>query len=141
MLRLIVVAVSMVALLAPAGAGAQDAEALRRELDALKRQQEQYQKAIEALSERLKRLESQPAPAPAPPAAPAPVAQTPGGPGPGGPLTPLSPIDVARPREPFSLYQPRGPGQLLFDIGLAGDFVGNLTQRNVEKASAGTLYP
>jgi len=139
MLRLIVVAVSMVALLAPAGAGAQDAEALRRELDALKRQQEQYQKAIEALSERLKRLESQPAPAPAPPAAPAPVAQTPGGPGPGGPLTPLSPIDVARPREPFSLYQPRGPGQLLFDIGLAGDFVGNLTQRNVEKASAGTF--
>jgi len=137
MLRLIAVVVSVVALLAPAVARAQDAEALRRELDALKRQQEQYQKAIESLSERLKRLESQPAPAPAPPAPAAPVAQAPGGPG--GQMTPLSPMDVARPREPFSLYQQRGAGQLLFDIGVAGDFVGNLTQRNVEKANAGTF--
>ncbi|HEU5194707.1 MAG TPA: hypothetical protein VFW70_08195, partial [Methylomirabilota bacterium] len=37
------------------------------------------------------------------------------------------------------LYQQRGSGQLIFDIGVAGDFVGNLTQKNVEKASAGTF--
>src|SRR2546422_6378186 len=27
----------------------------------------------------------------------------------------------------------------LFDIGIAGDFVGNLTQKNVEKAQGGTF--
>ena len=32
-----------------------------------------------------------------------------------------------------------GAGQLLFDIGITGDFVGNLTQKNVEKANAGTF--
>jgi hypothetical protein len=126
-------------MLAPAVARAQDAEALRRELDALKKQQEQYQKAIEALSQRLQKLEAQPAPATAQPAAPAPpVAQAPPGVS-SGQMTPLSPIDIARPRQPFALYQQRGAGQLLFDIGVTGDFVGNLTQRNVEKANAGTF--
>jgi hypothetical protein len=133
--RLTIVIVCVVLLQAPAVAGAQDAESLRRELEALKRQQEQYQKAIEALSERLQRLESQsPAPA-APPAAP--VAQSPSNPS--SQMTPLSPMDLARPRQPFALYQQRGPGQLLFDMGVTGDFVGNLTQKNVEKASAGTF--
>src|SRR5207249_9143792 len=36
-------------------------------------------------------------------------------------------------------YQQRGAGHLLFDIGIAGDFVGNLTQKNVEKAQGGTF--
>jgi hypothetical protein len=44
-----------------------------------------------------------------------------------------------RPRQPFGLYGQRGSGQLLFDFGIAGDFVGNLVQRNVDKAGAGTF--
>src|SRR5260370_41581287 len=48
-------------------------------------------------------------------------------------------MDLARPREPFSLYSQRGPGQLLFDMGVAGDSIGNLTQSNVDKANAGWL--
>jgi hypothetical protein len=134
----IIAAVWLAAILMPAPAPAQDAEALRRELEELKRQQEQYQKAIDALSERLKRLESQPAPVAAPPVAPGapPLAQAPSSP---GQTTPLSPMDVLRPRQPFSLYQQRGAGQLLFDLGVTGDFVGNLTQRNVQKANAGTF--
>ena len=136
---LIIVVVCLVLALVPAPVQAQDAEALRRELEQLKRQQEEYQKAIEALSERLKRLESQPAPVAAPPVSPSPppVAQAPGTPS--SQTTPLSPMDVLRPRQPFSLYQQRGAGQLLFDFGVTGDFVGNLTQRNVQKANAGTF--
>src|SRR5262245_55461825 len=62
----------------------------------------------------------------------------------GPPATPEPPssptqLDLLRRREPFALYTPRGPGQLLFDIGIAGDFVSNLTQRNVEKAEGGTF--
>jgi hypothetical protein len=139
MYTLIIATVWLALILMPALAHAQDAEALRRELEQLKRQQEQYQKAIEALSERLKRLESQPAPVAAPPVAPGapPLAQAPGPPS--SETTPLSPMDLLRPRQPFSLYQQRGAGQLLFDLGVTGDFVGNLTQRNVEKANAGTF--
>ncbi len=132
----VIAAVWLASVLVPGLAAAQDADALRRELDQLRRQQEQYQKAIEALSERLKRLESQPAPsavAPAPP--PGAVAQ----PVPGATAAPPSLIDLARPRQPFALYGQRGAGQLLFDMGLAGDFVGNITQRNVEQAEGGTF--
>src|SRR5437899_2444187 len=108
--------------LMPVVAAAQDAATLRREI-------EQLQKQLQSVTERLQRLEAQPpAPAPvgpgaaAPPAAPAPSA-----------------IDLARPRPPYSLYQQRGAGQLLFDMGIAGDFVGNITQHNVEKAQGGTF--
>jgi hypothetical protein len=153
---ILVVWLAVAVLAAPALAQAEDTEALRRELEQLRRQQEQYQKTIEALSERLKRLELQNAPPaaaqpPAPPAAggapaaagtpagpgPAPVAQTPGSP----PTSTSSPsaLDLLSPRQPFSLYQQRGSGQLLFDVGVAGDFVGNLTQRNVQKAQDGTF--
>ena len=140
MLRLAIVVVCVLSALAPGIARAQEAEALRRELDALRKQQEQYQKMIESLSQRLQKLESQSAPPPAtaqPAAPPAPVAQTPGTPA--SQTTPLSPMDLARPRQPFALYQQRGAGQLLFDMGVTGDFVGNLTQKNVEKANAGTF--
>jgi hypothetical protein len=117
----------------PAVAQTTETEALRREIEQLRRQQEQYQKTIDALSERLKKLEAAPTPvAPAPPVAQAPSP-------PSSQTAPLSPTDLARPRQPFSLYQQRGSGQLLFDIGIAGDFVGNLTQRNVEKAGGGTF--
>jgi hypothetical protein len=157
----IVLVVWLVLVVPPAVAHAQDNEALRREVEQLRRQQEQYQKTIEALNERLKRLELQNAPAAAQPAPPAtrptagtpvapgapaaaapsappgatPVAQGPGGPSGSSP----SALDLLSPRQPFSLYQQRGAGQLLFDMGVTGDFVGNLTQRNVQKAQDGTF--
>ncbi|HEV8586377.1 MAG TPA: hypothetical protein VGT02_15530, partial [Methylomirabilota bacterium] len=136
-MRAFVVAVVLWALWAPAVvlAQSQDAEALRREIEQLRKQQEQYQKAIESLSQRLQRLEAQPAPVAAPPPAQpsVPVAQAP------GTATPLSPAELLRPRQPFALYQQRGSGQLLFDMGIAGDFIANVTQRNVEKAGRGTF--
>jgi hypothetical protein len=51
----------------------------------------------------------------------------------------VSLADLSRRREPFSLYQTRGPGQLLFDMGVSADFIGNITQRNVDKANAGSF--
>jgi hypothetical protein len=50
-----------------------------------------------------------------------------------------SPLDLITPRQPFALYERRGPGQLLFDMGMVSDFVGNLTQRNVQRAEGGTF--
>src|SRR5207247_1050502 len=47
--------------------------------------------------------------------------------------------EVLRPRQPFSLYQQRGAGQLLFDMGIAGDFIAAFAPHNVEKAGAGTF--
>src|SRR5262249_58345733 len=57
------------------------------------------------------------------------------------PPAPPSPglADYARPHQPFALAERRGAGQLLFDMGISGDFVGTLTQRNVEKARGGTF--
>src|SRR5207247_9774586 len=136
--RVAIVAFALAVTLTPAVVGAQDTEALRRELEQLRRQQQEYQKGIEALSQRLQKLESQPAPTTAQPPPPGtPLAQSPSNPT--SQMTPLTPMDIARPRQPFGLYQQRGAGQLLFDMGITGDFVGNLTQRNVEKASAGTF--
>jgi len=132
----VIAAVWLTIVLVPGLAAAQEAEALRRELEQLRRQQEQAQKLIEALNERLKRLEAQPVPAPASPGPPPPaVAQ----PAPSAPAAPPSLIDLARPRQPFALYQPRGSGQLLFDMGVVGDFVGNITQNNVDQADGGTF--
>src|SRR5262249_18888624 len=93
-------------------------------------------RAIDALNQRIQRLESQPA---APPvAAPAPGAPAPVTAAPAPPAAPTV-IDPARPRPPFGPDPQPGPGPLLFDIGIAGDFVGNLTQRNVQKANGGTF--
>jgi hypothetical protein len=138
---IVIVVVWLALALVPVLAHAQDAEALRRELEQLRRQQEQYQKAIEALSERLQKLEAQrAAPVAAPPTAAAPSAPAaPVAQSPGGTSSPPSAMDLITPRPPFALYQQRGAGQLLFDMGVAGDFVGSLTQRNVEKANAGTF--
>jgi hypothetical protein len=126
---------------APAPALAQDRTA---ELEALRAELESLRKTMGTLSDRIKTLEAQPAATAAAPAtvAPAPssgqpyvgnVAQAPPG---GGPP---SLMELARPREPFGLYERRGAGQLLFDMGVTGDFVANLTQRNVDKANAGTF--
>ena len=145
----------------PGSASAQETEALRKELEEMRKQfetmKEGYEKAINQMSERLKALESRSAPAPAAPATAAPAPATP----PAAPATPatpapppavaareqapsqggvtINPAELARPREPFALYERRGAGQLLFDMGVTGDFIGNLTQRNVDKANAGTF--
>ncbi len=139
------IGVSLLALaaLAPSSAAAQDSEALRKELEQMRKQfetmKDSYEKAINNLSERLQKIESAPAPPPitvAPaPAAPAVSQVPPAPPSPGPP----SLIDLARPRQPFALYERRGAGQLLFDIGIAADFVGNLTQNNVQQAQGGTF--
>lgn len=125
-------------------ASAQEAESLRRELGELRRQldtmRDTYQKAIDTLTERLKRIESAPQPATAAPtpAAPTPplALQAPQAPA----QTPSTPLDLARPRQPFSLYERRGSGSLLFDMGIVSDLVANLTQDNVDKADAGTFF-
>jgi len=128
------------ALAAPALA--QDADALRRELEQMRKHFEmlrhEQQKALEVMAERLRTIEAvgavraaTPAPgtivqAATPSSAPITTAQAPGT------------MDLLRPREPFKLTT-RGPGQLLFDMGIAADFVGNITQRNVDRANAGTF--
>jgi hypothetical protein len=127
---------------------AQDAESLRKELEQMRRQlqdvQRQYQNSIDALSERLQRLEARPEAVAAPPAA-GPVTtvmQPPAAPPP--PSTPAGPsapsaMDLLRRREPFALYGARGTGQMLFDMGVAGDFVASFAPRGVERSGAGTF--
>src|SRR5437870_8242928 len=129
--RALVVLVCFVGLLAPP-AVAQEAEALKKEI-------EQLRKQLESVTERLRRLEAQPAPV-TPRLAPPPVPSPTGPPAMAPPPPPgASLTELARPRQPFGLYQQRGAGQLLFDIGIAGDFVGNITQKNVEKAQGGSF--
>jgi hypothetical protein len=128
------VVVCLAASLALAGspAGAQEAEVLRRELEQLKQQlqrmQEQYQKAIQDMTDRLQRLEAQPPAAAPPPAAAAPTVAPPAPTTAAqpGPAT-ISALELARPREPFALYERRGAGQLLLDVGVAANFVGDFT--------------
>jgi hypothetical protein len=147
----------VLSLLVPAApASAQDAEALRREMEQTRKQfealQEQYKKTMESMAERLERIETRPQPAAAapPPTAPAtaqPVATPPAPAAPPAPAVtaqqppggPPSAMDLIRPREPYALYERRGAGQLLFDMGVTGDFVGNLTQRNVQKNRGGSF--
>jgi hypothetical protein len=130
------------ALVIAAPAFAQDAESLRKELEQMRKQlqevQQQYQKSIDAMAERLQRLEARPQVAATPPvAAPTSIAlQAPTAP---APSSQPSAMDLLKPRTPYSLYGERGPGQLLFDIGIVGDFGGNLTSRKVERAAAGTF--
>ena len=145
MRRWIVLTVMAAATLAPAVASAQDVEAMRKELEQMRKQfesmKEGYEKAINSLSERLQKIEQAPPPAavaPAP-AAPAVGQVTPGA----APDTPSggmpSIMDLARPRQPFALYERRGAGQLLFDMGVTGDFIGDITQNNVQQAQGGTF--
>lgn len=136
--------------LVPSPAAAQETEALRKELEQMRRQfetmKEGYEKAINQLSDRLKTIESRPSsPAAATPAAAAPGTAVPAVAGrdqmlsQAQPGITINPMELARPREPFALYERRGAGQLLFDMGIAGDFIGNLTQRNVQKNAGGTF--
>jgi len=123
-------------------AAAQDAEGLRKEIEQMRKQfesmKESYEKAINSLSDRLQKIESSPPPAAVAPAPAAPVVSQAPATAPTPPSQP-SLMDLVRPRQPFALYERRGPGQLLFDIGVAGDFIGNLTQNNVQQAQGGTF--
>jgi hypothetical protein len=115
-----------------------EAEALRQELEGMRQQfetmRQEYQKAIDAMSERLQRLEAKPQTAAVQPM----VAQTPPAttPAPGGQPTIR---DLLTPRQPFSLATGRGGGALLFDFGVAGDFVATVTSRQAERTGTGTF--
>jgi hypothetical protein len=128
---MLVVALSFV--VPPVAAPAQEAEALRRELEQMRQQfervQAEYREAMETMAARLQRLEAAPGRAAAQPV----VVQAPPA------SEPLRLEDLVRPRQPFSLYGGRRPGQLLFDIGVAADFIANITQDNVDRADAGTF--
>lgn len=120
-----------------APAGAQDADALRRELETLRQQfaaiTQSYEQRLQALGDRLQQLQGRAAPT-------APSA----GPPPGATLTPTAPgadaptlADLARPHQPFGLAQ---PGRvLLFDIGVSGDFVTDFTSATRERRHDGTF--
>ncbi len=111
-------------------AHAQDADALRRELEALRQQfatvTASYEQRLKALGDRLQQLEGRAAPAPVPsPTTTAPAADAP------------TLADLARPRQPFGLAQ---PGRvLLFDIGVSGDFVTDFTSPTRERRHDGTF--
>ncbi len=135
-------------LLAPGAAPAQDAESLKRELEAMRQQfdatKQQYERRMQELGDRLQALEAR-KPAPAPPApgaaepAPATGGQTaaPAQAAPPGGAQGLSLTDLLRPRQPFAFAQ---PGRiLLFDIGVSGDFVANLTSFTHERNRDGTF--
>jgi hypothetical protein len=144
--------------LVPRVTGAQDAQNLRRELETMRQQfdvmKKEYEERIRELGERLQKLEtSQAAPAPrdAPasgqPSSSADALQT-------APATPpLSPapslaqapassdrpslLEMLRPHQPFSLAQ---PGRvLLFDLGVAGDFVVDFTSNKTARGHDGTF--
>jgi len=129
----------MLALLAvlavPVSSDAEDAESLRRELDAIRRNFEtltrEYERKIEELSERVRALES-----PAPPAttatAPPPITTTAP---PAAAETSLA--DILAPRQPFALGQ--SGRALLFVIGVSGDFVADFTSDRHERRHDGTF--
>lgn len=139
-------------IIAPSARGATaEFETLREELEKtqaefqkLLEMQQQTQRKMEELQQKLDAIEAARPPATTP-------AQTPAAAAPGtAPPPPVtaqapqpgglpSPMELARPREPFALYRERGPGQLLFDMGVVGDFVGDFTSTRVEKAQAGTF--
>src|SRR5436309_15960812 len=116
--RALVVLVCFVGLLAPP-ATAQEAEALKKEI-------EQLRKQLESVTERLRRLEAQPAPV-TPPPAPSPAGPPAMAPPPPG----MSLAELARPRQPFSLYAHRGVVQSLFELVVHGDIVYFLYTSNV----------
>jgi hypothetical protein len=131
----VVVSLLLAALIVPSPATAQDAEALRKELEQMRQQfdrvREDYEKAMKAMSERLERLEARPRTAATAPT----VVQAPAPPAPAMPTL----LELARPREPFSLYGAPRRGQFLLDLGVAGDFVGNLTSDKATDTNSSTF--
>src|SRR5262245_3850090 len=122
---------------------AQDAETLRRELDQMRKQFEQlkdaYQKTIDQMSERLNQLESKAQQPTTQPAAPV-ITQAPAASTPAAPSMP-SVGDLLRPREPFSLYGAGGKGQVLFDMGIIGDFIGDFSNKSTPPFQPLATFP
>src|SRR5258706_3947941 len=113
-----------------APAAAQDAETLRREMEALRQQfattAAAYERQLKELTQRLDQLENRP------PVSSAPAARAAAPP----PSAAPSLADLARPRQPFALAS---PGGLLFDIGVSGDFVADVTSATRERRRDGTF--
>ena len=140
-------AVLMLVALTAAGpsdvAHADDADALRRELQTLRQQlatlTQSYEQRLKVLGDRLEQLERGRAPA-APTPGTTPSATPPDSPPAAkAPPTAGSPTlaDLARPRQPFALAQPGRA--LLFDIGVGGDFVADVTSATRERQRDGTF--
>ena len=111
-------------------AHAQAPDALRREIETLRHQlatiTQSYEQQLKELSDRVEQLERSRPPAAAAPAAPA--ASTRQAP---------SLTELATPRQPFALAT---PGRvLLFDIGVSGDFVADVTSATRERRRDGTF--
>src|SRR5437867_1276666 len=123
--------------LVPGATLAEDAESLRQALETMRQEfesvKQQYERRMQDLSDRIKHLEAQPSsptpPAPAPTPAPAPA-----------PLqAPERPAlrELLTPRQPFATSQPGRT--LLFDLGVAGDFVTDITSATQERRHDGTF--
>jgi hypothetical protein len=120
-----------------AAAQAQDAAALRREIETLRGQiatiTQSYEQRLRQLSDRVEQLEAgrPAAPPPAPAAVSVPVAAASAGQA--GP----SLAELATPRQPFALAP---PGRILmFDLGVGGDFVADFTSAERERRHDGTF--
>ncbi|HKN48426.1 MAG TPA: hypothetical protein VJ144_10700, partial [Candidatus Polarisedimenticolia bacterium] len=127
-------------LFAPGLAQAQEAEGLRQQLEEMRKQfdamRQQYESRMQELNERVQKLEAQKAGPATPPAGPppAPPALTQAAP-PASTEPPL--MELLRPHQPFAFA---GPGRvLLFDIGVAGDFVADFTSNKAERLQDGTF--
>jgi hypothetical protein len=111
-------------------AHAQAPDALRREIEALRHQMatttQAYEQRLKELSDRLEQLEDK-----RPPVATAPVSTA--GPQSQGPTL----ADLATPRQPFALATPGRA--LLFDLGVTGDFVADVTSGARERRRDGTF--
>jgi len=133
-------------LIAPGPAEAQDAEGLKKDLETMRMQfdamKRQYEIRLQELSERLQKLEAQKAA----PASETPAA-TPTAPAPATPsvlsqttqpaTSEPSLMELLKPHQPFAFA---GPGRvLLFDIGVAGDFVTDFTSNDAERRHDGTF--
>jgi hypothetical protein len=110
-------------------AQAQSADELRREIDGLREQlatiTRSYEQRLKTLGERIEQLEAN---RPTPP----PVSRTEPAMG-----TQLSLAELVAPRQPFALAS---PGRvLLFDLGVSGDFVADLTSAARERRRDGTF--
>ena len=137
-------------------AHAQDADALRRELEALRQQlatmAQSYEQRLKALSDRVEQLQgsapapgaaSSPAAATTPAATSSPTAAAPAVDPPPAVVATAKSTDspslteVLAPRQPFALA---APGRvLLFDIGVSGDFVTDFTSQTREHRQDGTF--
>ena len=116
---------------------AEDAESLRQELETMRQEfestKQQYERRMQDLSDRIKQLEAPPSLPPPPAPAPTPA------PGPAPLQAPERPAlrELLTPRQPFAAAQPGR--SLLFDLGVAGDFVTAITSATQERRHDGTF--